>query len=553
MWKRLAFIVFTILLLSVVAATSSLSEASAKEQQNGGGGVTIKNDEDGGDDDNDGTAIILDEADELLSVDSTTTATADAAAIDNTNNQQEHEEDDKETILNIKSSPHQHQPHEPPSHFQITAHIQTNLHTGLSYFLPPESLQYKSSYAHIPFLECGAIGSTTASVPLTNGVFRHVPPVITTPLDEKEKMKRGGLEYLEERGGDDDNKGINNVGADDENLQDDVFFPTDDDDGEGSTSAGNDKQKDKNGRASSPKRPSPPTYVVALSPLEITVGGNGNETQRFDAGDVIFFEDTWLGIWDEIDMMMIDSSTYGEMLLDDEEQKMKGYTMRASPESRIDLNVIILTIPPALHRQWKYRHQRQQKQQQQKQEAEMSNNNNNNNMSNNLLNDKTNNSQKTAPWWKLSSRIIKQQTDVLPKPCSLESDPAFAHPSVSVPTSLSQHFSQHFTKLLRQFHQQPFHLSSLSSVSSSHGDYDLILPILAQTTAAAVGSATAFAGVLHLLRTVNPTVAIGFGAACVIGFGTWGIVWLGEELLDEWEMWRERRRLERRMSESLGI
>ena len=77
-----------------------------------------------------------------------------------------------------------------------------------------------------------------------------------------------------------------------------------------------------------------------------------------------------------------------------------------------------------------------------------------------------------------------------------------------------------------------------------------MFPIVVQTAAATIGAVTAFGGVLHLLRTVNPTVAVGFGAVCLIGFGTWGIVWLGEELLDEWEMWRERRRLERRMSES---
>ena len=75
--------------------------------------------------------------------------------------------------------------YEPPSHFQISAHIQTNLHTGLSYFLPLDdndnynSEQPPSSFAHIPFLECGAVGSTTAIVPLVSGVFRHVPVVMS--------------------------------------------------------------------------------------------------------------------------------------------------------------------------------------------------------------------------------------------------------------------------------------------------------------------------------------------------------------------------------------
>lgn len=44
----------------------------------------------------------------------------------------------------------------PPTHFRITSHVQTNLATGISYFLPPDALE--NSYANIPFLECGAIG-----------------------------------------------------------------------------------------------------------------------------------------------------------------------------------------------------------------------------------------------------------------------------------------------------------------------------------------------------------------------------------------------------------
>lgn len=49
--------------------------------------------------------------------------------------------------------------HTPPTHFKIAAHIQSNLHTGYSYFLPTDQLS--SSFAHLPFLECGAVGSTT--------------------------------------------------------------------------------------------------------------------------------------------------------------------------------------------------------------------------------------------------------------------------------------------------------------------------------------------------------------------------------------------------------
>ncbi|KAL7428597.1 hypothetical protein ACHAXM_001454 [Skeletonema potamos] len=514
MSKRLSFIVAII--ISLLVATATLSEASVvvvEEEQQKSGSVEIEEDK---------SSVLIDNA-------------ADAASID-TNQQQE--SDDEETLLNAKSSSSPPPPpaqYEPPSHFHISAHIQTNLHTGLSYFLPLDTLHEKS-FAHLPFLECGAIGSTTATVPLVSGVFRHVP--LISGVNEKEKMQRGGLEFLEETiigGGviSSSSLGGEHVGIEGGDKLESNFFADTNDDGE-DTSDSDDKPKKKNW----PKRPSPPTYVVALSPLEITVGGNGNETQQFDAGDVIFFEDTWLGIWDEMD-------SENDSLFEEDNEKLFGYIMRASPDARKDMNVFMLTIPPALHRQWKHRHnQLQQQQKQQKLEAEMSS------ISNHLVNDKST-MGKSQPWWKLSSRIIKKQIDVLPEPCSLESDPAFAHPSVSVPPTLSHHFSQHFTKLLRQF-QQPFHLSLSSSTTTSHSDYDLILPILAQTTAAMVGAATAFAGVLHLLRTVNPTVAIMFGGACVIGFGTWGIVWFGEELLDEWEMWRERRRLERRMSESWG-
>eukprot|EP00986_Skeletonema_menzelii_P002725 scaffold764_cov79-Skeletonema_menzelii.AAC.13 len=512
--KLSCFIIVIILslLLSVVANTSSEVLVAREEQQE-------KNDDiisGGGETNDDDTATNNIKEEQHVSS-------------DNKLQQQQQQEENVKELPPTTSTVAAHE-HEPPSHFQISAHIQTNLHTGLSYFLPLHETS-SSSFAHIPFLECGAVGSTTATVPLVSGVFRH-SPVMMSENREKEKLKRGGLEFLE--GGSFLKNGEEEVvmyGEDSNHSIQDAFL---DDDGE-TNSSSNGKQRDTNG----PKRPSPPTYVVALSPLEITVGGNGNETQQFNAGDVIFFEDTWLGIWDDIMMDNYDEDydeTNDNFL--NSEEKVKGYTMRASSESRNDMNVIMLTIPPALHRQWKHRHERQQ---QQKQEAERS--------SNMVDNEVLNKSQKnTKPWWKLSSLIIKRQQliDELPKPCSLESDPAFAHPSISVPTTLSQHFSQHFTNLLRQFHQ-PFHLS-LSS--SSNDNYDLILPIFAQTAAATVGGATAFAGVLHLLRTVNPTVAIGFGAACVIGFGTWGVVWLGEELLDEWEMWRERRRLERRMSES---
>ena len=84
----------------------------------------------------------------------------------------------------------------PPSHFFISAHIQTNLHTGLSYFLPLTNDENNdissspSSYAHIPFLECGAIGSTTAEVPLVSGMLRHVPLMKSSNNNEKRRKQK---------------------------------------------------------------------------------------------------------------------------------------------------------------------------------------------------------------------------------------------------------------------------------------------------------------------------------------------------------------------------
>ena len=167
----------------------------------------------------------------------------------------------------------------PPSYFQITAHVQTNLHTGYSYFLPKESLS--SSFAHLPFLECGAVGSTTESLPLVSGVFRHVPRTALVPKrDDSIDIVLENLNHVVEEEDD-----TSNVGLDGLNI------PDEDEEGEKSNTT-DDGPSSESMEDNQPKRPSPPKYVVALSSMEITVGGNGNETQQFNAGDVIFVEDT---------------------------------------------------------------------------------------------------------------------------------------------------------------------------------------------------------------------------------------------------------------------
>lgn len=95
--------------------------------------------------------------------------------------------------------------------------------------------------------------------------------------------------------------------------------------------------------------------LVAITTVEITVGGeNGstNKTQKFLAGDVIFIEDLWWGVWDD-DVAVYEkandndffSGTGSTQRVDDVVvDKMKGYAMRASSEKETDLNVLMLTV-----------------------------------------------------------------------------------------------------------------------------------------------------------------------------------------------------------------
>lgn len=419
----------------------------------------------------------------------------------------------------------------PPSYFQITAHVQTNLHTGYSYFLPKESLS--ESFAHLPFLECGAVGSTTESLPLVSGVFRHVPHQALVPKrDDSIDIVLENLNHVVEEEDD-----TSNVGLDGLNI------PDEDEEGEKSNTT-DDGPSSESMEDNQPKRPSPPKYVVALSSMEITVGGNGNETQQFNAGDVIFVEDTWWGVWDSENEE--DNKTED---MERDETKMKGYIMRASSESETeDLNVLMLTVPNAIHRHWKNAQlklsiaRREEEQVAKQQEQKQSSPRNNENFGFDTT---------RRPWWKMPTTFLhkhkskEQDARYLPEPCSLESDPTFAHPSVISSTTLKQHFTQHFTNLLRRSTNP--HPSFLP-----HHHQDLLLPILAQTTAAIIGGAASLALVLQLFRRIPGPTAVGFGSACLVGLGTWGFVWLGEEVMDQWELWRERRRLEWMMSEGWG-
>lgn len=428
----------------------------------------------------------------------------------------------------------------PPTHFQITAHIQTNLHTGYSYFLPKELLS--TSLAHLQFLECGAIGSTSESLPLVSGVFRHVPHTSSLPKRDESTVINVMLETMKEELQEEK----------DEVLMDGLEMLLNQDDEAGSSvneTMDHDETTDSAGERSNehPKRPSPPKYVVVLSPLEITVGGNGNETQKFDSGDVIFIEDTWWGVWDvddESDSETImhenqSSTTDVTYRMNGDEGIMKGYIMRASSESEVDLNVLMLTIPNAIHRQWKIAQYSLAMAQREERDVRQQ-----------LLN--TNNAfergMQQHAWWKLPklgySKSKYHQQPELPKPCSLESDPAFVHPSAISSASLSQHFARHFTNLLRRS-TNPF--TSFLPHHHRHHHQELLLPILLQTTAAVIGGVTSLGVVLQLWRLIPGPVAVLFGSACFVGFGTWGFVWLGEEILDQVELWSDRRRFEKMM------
>ena len=132
------------------------------------------------------------------------------------------------------------------------------------------------------------------------------------------------------------------------------------------------------------------------------------------------------------------------------------------------------------------------------------------------------------------------------KPCNLETDPAFSHPLAMSSATLSQHITQHFTSLLRRS------TNPIPAFLPHHHHQDFLLHVLAQAATAAFGGMTTLALVLQLWRIIPGPIAVGFGSACFVGLGTSGFVWLGEEISDQWELWRERRRLDRMMSEGWG-
>jgi len=403
--------------------------------------------------------------------------------------------------------------HLPPTRFLISAHVQTNIRTGISYFIPPSRLP-DESHAHLPYLECGAVGSSTERLPLVSGVFRHVPrgvdtkrdAIVVDGMDLDEALRRGGS-------------------ADDESVAaegEGIDLPAEEESESGTEAGGEDE-------SSYPRRPSPPKYVVALTPLEIVVGGSSeggsNETRRFDAGDVIFVEDTWWGVWDHED-----EGAEGE---DGDGARMRGYEIRPSSPSS-DVMTLMLTVPDAVHRRWKSamfaaaeENRRQRRRQRDVPPATG-----------------RGRAGHTRPWWRVTSRMLlhpsasggsppplSSDPTELPEPCSLEADPTFTSSRAS-PSSLSEHLSRHFAGALRE--------AFSPSDQPRHAHRDLVLPLLVQSVAGLFGGLGALLALTRVWKSVPPEAGVRFGSACVMAGATFGAVRLGERVWDQVGDWRER-------------
>ncbi|KAL7432368.1 hypothetical protein ACHAXH_001743 [Discostella pseudostelligera] len=150
----------------------------------------------------------------------------------------------------------------PPQGFKLAGRIVTSPSDGLAYFLDsphvPSSEDNDNisddSMMTIPYvyLECGpTIESTTEAFPLMDMVLRHFPA--SASMGHWNNLGGGvTLENDEEDGGD-----------------------------------GASSYIDTNG-----KNEGQPKLLIALSPIEITVSGNDEESRLFNPGDVILMEDT---------------------------------------------------------------------------------------------------------------------------------------------------------------------------------------------------------------------------------------------------------------------
>ncbi|KAK1738023.1 hypothetical protein QTG54_011317 [Skeletonema marinoi] len=167
----------------------------------------------------------------------------------------------------------------PPQGFTLSARIVTSPHDGLSYFLDVPDVDMTTMMT-VPytFLDCGRnIESTTEAFSLDDLVVRHLP----AGADISHWVNLGGG----------------------------VTIDTEDDEDE-----------DSSPRYINGNHDGRPRLLVALTPIEIIVSGNDEESRTFAPGEMILMEDT-LG---------------------------KGHKMKANARGK-DLSVIMISLPHTVH------------------------------------------------------------------------------------------------------------------------------------------------------------------------------------------------------------
>ena len=167
---------------------------------------------------------------------------------------------------------------DPPQGFTLSARIVTSPHDGLSYFLdvPQEDIATMMTIPYT-YLDCGEnIESLTEAFSLDDMVVRHLP----AGADIGHWVNLGG----------------------------------------GVTIDSGDEDEDSSRRYINGNHDGRPKLLIALTPIEIVVSGNDEESRTFNPGEIILMEDT-LG---------------------------KGHKMRANSRGK-DLSVIMISLPHTVH------------------------------------------------------------------------------------------------------------------------------------------------------------------------------------------------------------
>jgi len=202
-------------------------------------------------------------------------------------------------------------PNKPPPGFKLAGRVVTSPSDGLSYFLDVPQIGDNADdwMMTIPYayLECGpTIESTTEAFSLTNMVLRHFPA-------------SASMGHWTNLGG-----GV-----------------TIEDNGEGKHQGGGGGGNGRRGGGSKyihGNHEGKPQLVVALSPIEITVSGNNEESRIFNSGEVILMEDT-IGKGHKMKAAPAVSHDKAES---------PGGKTGADPHGQ-DMSVLIVTLPHTVH------------------------------------------------------------------------------------------------------------------------------------------------------------------------------------------------------------